>query len=101
MTRTLCSLEAAVSRIEDVAVLQPAPGSGSGAAAGESAATSSAATKVDVPPSVEAWDQEVAPKVRAFVDLSHAVGGNVQTQVSVYVKQTHGGRSPILSSAIE
>lgn len=72
--------------------MQPqATATGSGAVAGSAAAAgagaaaigsgAAAASSQEVPPAVEAWDDEVAPKLKAFVDLSTKLGGNVAAQV--------------------
>lgn len=92
----LLRLEAATSRLEDIAV-QPwsstapdtAKSSGAvaaGAVGGAAAAAAGvgAASSAEVPPSVEAWDDEVGAKIAKFIELSNSIGGNVQAQVSVF-----------------
>lgn len=83
------SLEDAVSSIEDAVVQRALPGlstnAPSAAIAAPAAPTSSA---LDSPPSVEAWDEQVAPKLKAFADLSSTIGGNVKAQVSLPADRT-------------
>ena len=96
------SLEAATSRLEDIAVHQQssaAPrsagtdaaaagvaGAAVGAAAGAAAATSAADIALDDPPAVEAWDESIKPRVASFESLSETVGGNVAEQVSLLLE---------------
>lgn len=84
----LYSLEAATSRLEDIAVHQQSSRSAeisaptaSGSAA--SVAATAVAAPLDDPPSVEAWDEIIATKVQAFSELSQKIGGNVSAQVSL------------------
>jgi adenylyl cyclase-associated protein len=79
-------LEAATSRLEDIAVQQhqhqttkgDSNGSGPGAVAVPGIVEGNAS--VEVPASVEAWEEAVHPKLQAYSDLSDKIGGNVQQQ---------------------
>ncbi len=93
-------LEAATSRLEDLAQTQlesggsGGPGSlgaalgaaglgaGAGAVAGGAASSASAPPTAapELPAAVEAWDESVTPSLQAFLELSARIGGLVATQ---------------------
>jgi adenylyl cyclase-associated protein len=83
-------LEAATSRLEDIAVHQqstksaggPAAVTNGAGAAGTAAAGAASTAAIEDSPAVEAWDEAVAPKVKSFADLSQTIGGTVADQVS-------------------
>lgn len=82
----LTSLEAATSRLEDIAVHQQSSrsaGISAPTASGSAASIAAIAHSdpIEDPPSIEAWDEAIVPKVQAFVDLSQKIGGNIITQV--------------------
>lgn len=92
-------LEAATSRLEDIAVQQhharaSQPRAAAGAAPAGAAGTAPA--QAEVPATVESWDEQVAPKLQAYVDLSDKVGGNVQEQAKYALAAFQGVRQLIL-----
>lgn len=94
-------LEAATSRLEDIAVqqhAQPQQPQAAGMASTErgAAPVPSSAPAVESPASVEAWDDEVKPKINAFAELSAKVGGNVEIQAKHVVAAFEGVRHTIL-----
>lgn len=84
----LDSLEAATSRLEDIAVHQqsnrsaeePATAANGTNAALPAAGAASTAT-IEVSPAVDAWDEVIVPMVKTFAELSQTIGGTVADQV--------------------
>ncbi|MCO5613787.1 hypothetical protein L7F22_068065 [Adiantum nelumboides] len=91
-------LEAATSRLEDIAVqqhAQPQQPTAGGVALADRGAPGPASA-VELPASVEAWDDEVKPKINAFAELSAKVGGNVEVQAKSVVAAFEGVRQTVL-----
>lgn len=88
-------MEAATSRLEDIAVHQQNPLKNAGGSAAPNngivaaaAAPTNSATQYEQPPALEAWDETIAPKVQSFRELSLEIGGNVAEQVSTLLSIT-------------
>ena len=96
LTRLIRRLEAATSRLEDIASVSSEPdetASQSGQGAGQDSTTVAAANgassatqakeEVDLPPIITDFDTLISGDLKTFVDMSTAMGGPLADQVRV------------------
>ncbi|OAV95574.1 hypothetical protein PTTG_08485 [Puccinia triticina 1-1 BBBD Race 1] len=93
-------LEAATSRLEDIAIAQTTAG-GNGMTAENSNAggqTSSPQTPTETPPSLKAYDELIAGQLQNYLSLSKEVGGTAQEQAQ-HVEAAFSAQRTFLSIA--